>query len=100
MRSARPHEVEGDHEQPKERAYPYRDKRQHGQHPRREIPIGGERGKANRKIRADDAWKDEDQPKETEAVKSSDGALRSKLVHRLESGQDVHPEAKQPRDIA
>ena len=63
-------------------------------------PVGGERGEAGGQIGADDAWKNEDQPEEAEAVQSRDGALRFKPVHRLEPGQDVHAEAKQPRDIA
>src|SRR6266849_932576 len=64
----RPHEIEGDDERPKERTYPYREKRQHGQHPGCEVAIGGEGGEASRQIGADDAGKDEDEPEEAEAV--------------------------------
>ena len=39
-----------------------------------------------------------DEPEEAEAVQRSGGALRCDQVHRLEPGQDVHAEAKQPRD--
>jgi hypothetical protein len=47
-------------------------------------------------VGADHARKDEDEPKEPEAVKGRDGAMRFDPVHRLESRQDVHAEAKQP----
>jgi hypothetical protein len=94
-----PHEIERRDEQPKERTYPYREKRQDGEHPGCQVSVGGERGEASGwQIRADDAWKNKDEPEEAEAVQRSDGALRCDQVHRLEPGQDVHAEAKQPRD--
>ena len=78
----RPHEIEGDDEQPKQRTYPHREQRQHGQHPGCEVAIGGERGEAGGQIGADDAGNDEDEPEEAEAVQSGDGALRFDPVHR------------------
>ena len=96
----RPHEIEGDHEQPKERPYPYGEKRQDGQHSGCKVAISGERGEASRQARADDAWKNKNQPEEAEAVQSSDDTLRFEPVHRPEPGQDVRAEAKQARDIA
>src|SRR5260370_27341485 len=48
---------------------------------------------------ADDARKDGDEPEEAETVQGGDGALRFDPVHRFEPGQDVHAEAKQPRDV-
>src|SRR6266403_1641841 len=72
-----PHEIESHDKQPKERTYPYHEKRQHGEHPGCQVPVGGERGEASDwQIRADDAWKDKDEPEEAEAVQRSDGALR------------------------
>jgi len=47
----------------------------------------------------DHAGKDEDEPKEPEAVKGRDGAMGVDPVHRLEFRQDVHSEAKQPGDV-
>ncbi len=73
---------------------------QHGQHSGDEVTIGGELREARWQIGTDDARKDEDEPEEAEAVQRSDGALRVDPVHRLEPGQDVHADAKQPRDIA
>ena len=95
-----PDEIEGDDEQPEHRTYPDREKRQHGQHPGREVAIGGESGEAGGQVRADDAGHNEDQPEEAEAVQRRDGAVRADPVHRLEPGQDVRAEAEQPRDIA
>jgi hypothetical protein len=40
-----------------------------------------------------------DEPEEAEAMQSSDGTMRCDQVHRLEPGQEVRAEAKQPRDI-
>ena len=48
---------------------------------------------------ADDAWKDKDEPEEAEAVQSGDDAVRFKPFHRLKSGQNIHAEAEQARDI-
>src|SRR5438270_6499374 len=93
------HEIEGRDEQPKERTYPYREKRQDGEHPCSKVPVGGESGEASGDIRADNTWKDKHQPEEAEAVQRSDGALRCDEIHRLEPGQDVHAEAKQPREL-
>jgi hypothetical protein len=68
-------EIEGDHEQPKERTYPYCEKREDGQHPGCQIPVSGDVGQARGQIGADHAWKDDDEPEEAEAVQSSDGAF-------------------------
>ena len=100
MMSSRPHEIEGDDEKPKERAYPCREKRQNGQHSGREVTVGGESGEAGGQIGADDARKDKDQPEEAKAVQCGDGALGIEPVHRLEPGQNVRAEAEQARDIA
>ncbi len=70
----RPHEIEADDEQPKERTDPYREKGQHGEHASRQVPVGSEYGEVGGQIGAHHAWKDEDQPKESEAVQSRDGA--------------------------
>ncbi len=96
----RPHEIEGHNEQRKEWVNPHREEREDSQQPGCQVTVGGERGKASGNIRADDARKDKNKPEETEAVQSSDGALRFARVHRPESGHDVHAEAKQPSDIA
>ena len=96
----RAHEIEGDDEQPEERTYPDREKRQHGQHPGCDVAVGGEHREASGQIGADDAWKDEDEPEEAEAVQSSDGAVCRDPVHRPEPRQTVCAEAKQPRDVA
>jgi hypothetical protein len=87
-------------QQPKEWANPHREKRQDGQKPGCQVAKGGERGEISRQIGADNAWKDKDKPEEAEAVQSGDGAVRIDPVPRLELRQDVHAEAKQPRDIA
>jgi hypothetical protein len=63
----RPHEIEGDDEQPEQRAYPHREKRQHGQHPGCEVAPGGEHGETGGQIGAYDARKDEDEPEKAEA---------------------------------
>jgi hypothetical protein len=81
------------------RAYPYRKKRQDGQHRGCQVAVGGERGEAGGQIGAHYAWKDKDEPEEAEAMQSSDGALRFDVAHRLEPRQDIGTEAKQPRDI-
>ena len=93
MRSACPDEIEGDDEQPEERTYPDREKRQHGEHAGREVAIGGKGGEARGQVGADDARDDEDEPEEAEAVQGSDGAKRCDPVHRPEPGQDVRAEA-------
>ena len=95
----RAHEIESDDQQPEERAYPYREKRQDGQHRGCQVAVGSELGEAGGQIRADYAWKDKDEPEEAEAMQSGDGALRFEVARRLEPGQDIGPEAKQPRDI-
>src|SRR2546427_8414255 len=74
------HEIEGNYEQPKEWTYPYREKREDGEHPGCQVPVGGERGEARGQI-ADDTWKNKDEPEEAEAVYGSDGAMRFDLVH-------------------
>src|SRR6266849_2421516 len=79
----RPYEIEGDDEQPEKRAYPHREKRQHGQHSGREVAIGSEGGEAGRQVGTYNTRKDEDEPEEAEAVQSSDSALRCDPVHRL-----------------
>ena len=94
----RPHDIEGDDEQPKERPYPDSQKRQDGKQPGREVTVSGEVGETGRQI-AGNARKDEDQPEEAKAVQGSDSALRFDPVHRLESWPDVHTEAEQPHDI-
>ena len=96
----RSHEIEGDDEEPEERTYPYREKRQNGQHPGCEVAVGGERGEAGGQIGADDAGKDKDEPEEAKAVQRSDDAVCFEPVHRPEPGQNVSAETKQPRDIA
>jgi hypothetical protein len=50
-------------------------------------------------MRADDAWKDEHEPEESEAVQGRDRAMGFDPVHRLESRQEIHSEAKQPDDV-
>ena len=99
MMSTAPTRLKATTNRPKERTYPYREKRQHGQHPGCKVAVGGEGGEAGGQIGADDAWKDKDEPEEAKAVQSGDGALRIESVHRPEPGQNVHAEAKQPRDI-
>src|SRR6266853_343862 len=74
------HEIEGNDEQPKEWTYPYREKREDGEYPGCQVPVGGERGEASRQI-ADDTWKNKNEPEEAEAVQRSDGAMRFDLVH-------------------
>src|SRR5262249_48723893 len=49
---------------------------------------------------ADDAWEDEDEPEETEAVQSGDSALCFDAVHRPEPWPDVCTEAQQPSEVA
>ncbi len=71
----------------------------HCQHSGCEVAVGGERSEAGGQIGADDAWKDEDEPEEAEAVQSGDGTLRLDPVHRLEPGPNIRAEAKQPRDV-
>src|SRR5205807_2476594 len=56
----RPHDIEGDDEQPKERPYPDSQKRQDGKQPGREVTVSGEVGETGRQI-AGNARKDEDQ---------------------------------------
>jgi hypothetical protein len=72
----RPHEIEGDDEEPKERTYSDREKGQQGQNSGCKVTVGGERGEASRQIGADDAGKNKDEPEEAEAVYSSDDAVR------------------------
>jgi hypothetical protein len=69
------------------------------QHAGREVTIGSEHREARGQIGADDAWKEEDEPEEAEAVQRSNGALCFHRVHRFEPGQRVHGNAKQPGDI-
>ena len=66
--------------------------------PVREVAVGGDRGEARRQI-ADDAWKDEDESEETEAVQGREGTLRFDVVHGFEPGPNVRTETKQPRNI-
>jgi CO/xanthine dehydrogenase Mo-binding subunit len=94
-----PHEIEGHDEEPEQRAHPDREKRQHGQHPGRQIGIGGEGAEARGQV-ADDPVEDEDEPEEAEAVQGRDRAMRLDAVHRPEPGQDIGAEAEQPCDIA
>src|SRR6185312_10764696 len=94
-----PDEIEGDDERPKERRFPHREKRQDRQHPGCEVAIGGERGEAGGQIGADDAWHEEDESEEAEAVQRRNGALCLDLVDRFEPGPEVSAEAKQPWDI-
>src|SRR5579862_3488905 len=94
----RPHNIKGDDEQPKERTYPDRQKRQDGKQPGREVTVSGEVGEPSRQI-ADNAGEDEDQPEEPKTMQGSDNALRFDPLHRLESWPDVHTEAEQPHDI-
>src|SRR6516162_2447695 len=93
------HDIESDDKQPKKRTYSYGQKRQHGQHSGREVTVSSEDGEVGRQIGADDTWKDEDEPEEAEAVQSGDEALCFDLVHRLEPGQHIHTDEKQPRDV-
>ena len=86
-------EIEGDDERPEERTHPYGEKREEGQHAGREVTIGGEGGKACGQM-ADDAWKDEDEPEEAEAVQGGDGAVGFEPAYRSESGQDIDAEAE------
>src|SRR6202008_414314 len=80
----RPNEIEGDDEKPEQRTYPYREKRQDGEQPGCQVPVGSERGEASGgQIRTDDPRKDKDEAEEAEAVQRSDGALRCDQVHRL-----------------
>src|ERR1700688_3773053 len=95
----RAHEIEGDNEQRKEWANPHREERQDRQQPGCQVTVSGERREASGNIGTNHARKDKDEPEETEAVQSSDGALRFKPVHRPESGHDVHAEAKKPSNI-
>ena len=71
-----PHEIKDDYEQPKDRTYPYREKRQDREHTGCQVPVGRECGKARGQIGPDDAWNDKHESEEVEAVQSSDGALR------------------------
>ena len=63
-----PREIECDNEKPEERAYPCGEKRRNGQHSSGEVTVGGKRCEAGGHIRAHDARKDENEPKESEAV--------------------------------
>ena len=81
-------DIEGDDEQPKERTYPYRKKRQDGEHSSCEVAVGGERGETSGQIGTDDAWKDKDEPEEAKTVQGRDDAVRFDPVHRLEPGQE------------
>src|SRR5689334_24248504 len=96
---ARPHDIEGDDENPKERTYPDRQKRQDGKQPGHEVTVSGEVAETSRQI-AGNARKDEGQPEEAKAMQGRDSTLRFDPVHRLESWPDVATEAQQPHDIA
>src|SRR4051812_27656339 len=50
-------------------------------------------------MRADYTWKDEDEPKEPEAVERRDGAMGFDPIHRLQLRKDVHAEAQRPCDL-
>src|SRR5215471_10508074 len=93
-----PHDIKGDNEQPEERTYPHGEKRQHGQKASREVAVGRECGETRGQI-ADDAWKDEDESEEPEAVQSGNGALCFDVVHRPEPRPDIYAEAQQPSDV-
>src|SRR5215471_19383535 len=94
-----PHDIEGDNEQPEERTYPHGEKRHHSQKASREVAVGSECGETRGKI-ADDAWKDEDESEEPEAVESGNSALCFDVVHRPESWPDIYAEAQQPSEVA
>ena len=94
MMSTAPTRLKRDDEQPKERTYPYREKRQHGQQPGCQVAVGGERGETSGQVGADDARKDKDEPEEAKAVQSRDNAVRFDSAHRPELGQDVHARSK------
>src|SRR6185437_7233789 len=99
MRSAAPTRLKATTNGQKERRFPHREKRQDCQHPGCEVAIGGERGEAGGQIGADDAWHEEDESEEAEAVQRRNGALCLDLVDRFEPGPEVSAEAKQPWDI-
>src|SRR5262249_2169760 len=78
---------------------PCREKREDREHSGCEVAVGGEDREVRRQMGTDDAWNDEDEPEEPEAVQRSDGTLRLDLVHRLEPGPEVRAEAEQPRHV-
>src|ERR1700677_2419619 len=93
-------EIEGDDEEPEERTHSCREERKHGQYSSYKIAIGCKGSKARGQVGADDAWKNEDEPEEAEAVHRGDDPQRLEPAHRSEFGQDIDTEAKQARDIA
>src|SRR5258708_22974 len=93
------HKIEGDNQRPKDRTYPHREKRQHGQQSGCEVTVGGECGESGGQIGADDARNDEDESEEAEAVQSGDGALRFDPVHCLEPRPDISAKPNQPPNV-
>src|SRR5260370_3598001 len=85
-----PHEIEGDDEKPEERTYSYREKRQDGEHPSCQVPVGGERGEASGgQIRGDGGREEKDEPERTEAGQRSKSAVRREQDPRPEPAQEV-----------
>ena len=87
----RPDEIEGDDEQPKQRTYPDREKRQHGQHPGCEVAVGGEGGEAGRQIGADDAGRMKTSPKKRKLCSVAMARCASTRSIDLSQGQTYAP---------
>ena len=64
----RPHQIEGDDEQPEERTYLSREQHKDGEQSGREIAISSQRREACGQVGTDNARKDEDEPEEAKAV--------------------------------